>query len=301
MEKLLLLFCFITVLFTQKNIDAYADQPVASGCAINPYDNLLSGAMEYWDGIEDLSPLVCAAFVGVSTYTVEYTVLPSATQWTQVTLNNSAQLCDVNGDFTFEGDLLSVAKRHCGETLAMIITPYCANGENGVPVVMSFIVACNSTSSREGTNILARIEDLITEIRQNGDEVISGTSCAPDDIDCIKNNINTVINPNSVPSTLQSFTSKKETSNGSASMTIDFFPNPASDIINFNLEQHTLIGVERASLIITDAQGRKMNAYSFEEGSQHSLQIDLSDWVSGMYFYRFSIDDKVHFGKIIKR
>ncbi len=301
MEKLLLLFCFITVLFTQINIASYAGQPGQPSCNINPYDNISSTDMEYWTDIEDLSPVVCSAFTGSFSFVVEYTVLPEADDWIDIPLNDPTQLCENNGDFTFNSNLKSVASRYCGKTLALIITPYCSNGQNGIPLVMSFYIECDDTNEREGTNILARIEDLITEIRQEGDEVILGTPCVPTDIDCIKEHINAVINPYSSPTTLLSFSSKKENPSSSDAVTINFFPNPTNNFIHFNLSEHTFIGVERASLVITNAQGKTVKSISFEEDFPTLLQIDLTEWPSGIFFYRFSIDSRIYSGKLIKQ
>ena len=289
----------MTVLFTQKNVLTYAGEP---GCTADPYDNIAPEDLETWQDIEDLSPVVCSAF-GISLdFVVEYTLLPDANEWSEIPLDNPAELCDANGEFTFKDNLKSIASRNCGETFALIITPYCKNGENGVPVVMSFYIDCDDTSEREGTNILARIEDLITETHQEGTEHIFGTPCIPTDIDCIKTYINTVINPYSIPSSYQdALSSKRATPKESSNLIIECYPNPTSHTMNFSFGQHTLIGVERVSLVITDTHGRVIESYFFEEGVPDSLQIDLSEYPMGIYFYRFSINDGIHSGKIIKQ
>lgn len=291
MKKITFLLCVISVLFVSNTFIIYG---TGFGCNVNPYNNLSSGNMEYWDDIENLSPIICNAFVGNLTYVVEYTVFPGANTWTQIPLSNPAALCDNLGDLNFTTDLKALGNRLCNQTLVFLITPYCANGENGTPLVLSIVVECGQNTEREGTNIRVRVEDLITGAGHGNSGNIFGTPCATDDIPCIKANIHTTVNPYAIPVEMMAgLTSKRgETGVNSQAIAIHTFPNPTQNYVYFELGSQAFFE-EGTNLVIMDAYGRTVHSLHLNDDLQKRLLVDLSDLPSGIYYLKLRIFQSV--------
>ena len=295
------LFCIIYVLFIYGMSLSYATDP---GCSVNPYDNIYSDEMEEWKDIEDVAPVVCGAFVEGLEYTVEYTIMPEADEWVEILLPNPNELCDDSGEFSFSDDLRALGDRLCDTHLVFVITPYCSNGENGIPVVLSILIECNDDNfgaEREGTNIMARIEELITEVNGDGPEIIVGTPCPTDDVPCIKAHIATVIDSFYIPVYAMPLMSKSKQANvEDSAIGISCFPNPAQNNVNFDLHTHTSME-ESMTLTISDPYGKIVYSFISVGDLPKRLSVDISELTSGIYFYQFVAGNDKQSGRIIKQ
>jgi len=82
-----------------------------------------------------------------------------------------------------------------------------------------------------------------------------------------------------------------------ASETLKAYPNPASDQLNmeFNLDH----SVEDMQVNLVDMQGRNLHTATFENYSTGNLQLDVSDYPSGVYFIHIQADEAILTRKIV--
>ncbi len=74
------------------------------------------------------------------------------------------------------------------------------------------------------------------------------------------------------------------------------YPNPTSDIIYFEVEQNIY---QNAQIYLYDMNGRLKQQKEFNE--QEAIQLNLSDFNTGIYYYKLIMDNDIYTGKVIKK
>jgi len=82
-----------------------------------------------------------------------------------------------------------------------------------------------------------------------------------------------------------------------ASETLKAYPNPASDQLNMELNFEN--SVEDMQVNLVDIQGRNLHTATFEHYSTGNLQLNVSDYPSGVYFIHIQADEAILTRKIV--
>lgn len=84
--------------------------------------------------------------------------------------------------------------------------------------------------------------------------------------------------------------------NGNELTSVNVYPNPAKDVINF---QVGLNGVNAAQVVVTDLAGRTVATSTIEAGAE--LNLNVANFASGTYMYSVVAGESVMTGKFNKQ
>lgn len=77
---------------------------------------------------------------------------------------------------------------------------------------------------------------------------------------------------------------------------MELFPNPASEILNLNIELHQ---VEEVQLELFDFTGRSILQTAHEKISLKNYDFDVSDWATGVYWVKILVNQEVLVKKVV--